>query len=69
MKTKVTLHKDLLSRDYEYWQEQSWLQRKFYEEQNLPVLKASLVRFVVNLRVRKMKRELDLVMPQPSGEG
>lgn len=60
MKTKVTLHREKLPRDYGFWEDQGWLTRKFYNEENLPALKAMLARSLVRMRVRKMMKKLDI---------
>lgn len=60
LKTKVRLHKDMLPRDYAFWEENSWLDREFYEETDLPRLKLRLARALVNRWVRGMMKRYNL---------
>jgi len=54
MKTKVTLHRKLLPRDYQYWKERGWLHKEFYNEDNIPGFKKALAKALVRLRVKKL---------------
>ncbi len=54
MKTKVILHRELLPRDYRYWEEKGWLQKDFYRENNIPRVKKILAKALVKIRVKKL---------------
>ncbi len=50
----VTLHRKLLPRDYQYWEETGWLDKEFYNEDNIPGFKKALAKTIVKLRVKKL---------------
>ena len=54
MKRKVTLHKDYLPADYNYWQKQGWIERDFYSENNVPVLKSIVAKTLVKRKANKL---------------
>jgi multimeric flavodoxin WrbA len=54
MKTKVTLHKDFLPADYNYWKGTGWLERNFYSEKSLPKFKSAIAKFLVRQKVKRM---------------
>lgn len=54
MKTKVTLHRESLARDYQYWVENGWLHKKFYTGKNISVLKIALAKALVKSKVKKL---------------
>jgi multimeric flavodoxin WrbA len=54
MKTKVTLHRDFLPADYNFWRKQGWLDRDFYTENEIPRFKSTMAKLLVRLKVRKM---------------
>lgn len=54
MKRKVTLHKDYLPADYNYWQKQGWIERDFYSENNVPVLKSIIAKNIVKKKANKL---------------
>ena len=56
MKTKVTLHRNFLPRDYLYWEEKGWLQEEFYSDNGIPALKKALAKTLVKLRVKKLMK-------------
>jgi multimeric flavodoxin WrbA len=60
MKTKVTLHRNFLPADYNYWQQQGWLDRDFYSEQGVPRLQSAIARIMVKLKVKKMLKSSGL---------
>jgi multimeric flavodoxin WrbA len=61
MRTKVTLHRHVLNRDFEYWEERGWLDQSWYDA-NAPVSawKSRLARGLARLRVRKLLRHAGL---------
>jgi len=65
MRTKVTFHREHLPRDYEYWQERGWLNRRYYDERPIPALKQLLARTLVRLRVRRLLHRSGLDEPPP----
>jgi hypothetical protein len=54
MKRKVTLHKDYLPADYDYWQKQGWIDRDFYSENSIPVLKSIIAKVLVKRKANKL---------------
>jgi multimeric flavodoxin WrbA len=66
LKTKIKLHKDMLPHDYRFWEERGWLNRRFYDEENIPGIKSRLARFLVKMRVRKMAKEYGLKLAPAS---
>ena len=60
LKTKVTLHRELLPRDYGFWQERGWLDREFYDEDNLPWFKLHIARALVKRRAGGMLKRYGL---------
>lgn len=60
MKTKVTLHKDILPEDYHYWQRQGWLDQDFYSEKGIPKLKSAMAKTLVRFKVKKMLKSCGL---------
>lgn len=54
MKTKVTLHKDFLPSDYQYWEKKGWLEMDFYSEKSLPKVKNAIAKFLVRRKVNNM---------------
>lgn len=54
MKTKVTLHRDLLPADYDYWEKKGWLGMDFYSEEGLPKFRSAMAKFLVRRKVKKM---------------
>ena len=67
LKTKITLHREAFPHDYRYWQEQGWLTRSFFNEDEAPKLKSFLARTMVRFRVGRIKKKLglhgDIIMP------
>jgi len=57
MRTKVTLHRDVLPRDYEVWQERGWLESDYFTDVAVPRWRSLLARALVRLRVRAILRE------------
>ena len=60
MKTKVTLHKDFLPADHDFWKRNGWLEKDFYSEKGLPRFRSALARFLVGLKAQKMLRSKGL---------
>ena len=54
MKSKVTLHRELLPQDYRYWEKMGWLHKEFYTERDVPRLKKFLAKTLVKIRVKKL---------------
>jgi len=54
MKTKVTLHRDMLPQDYLYWREKGWLNKTFYHQQEVSPWKSLLARCLVKIKVRNI---------------
>ncbi len=54
MKNKVTLHRDFLPADYNYWERKGWLSKDFYEENSVTKYKKILSKFLVGRKVKKM---------------
>ena len=50
MKRKVTLHKDMLPYDYQFWKDNGWIDRRFYDDTNVPVLKNKIAETMVKIR-------------------
>ena len=57
MKTKVTLHRDMLPHDYRYWKDRGWLDLAFYYDINISPLKTRLAKMLVGMRVRSIIKE------------
>lgn len=57
MKKKVTLHKDVLPYDYQFWRDNSWLEKSFYDETGLPKLKNRIARTLVSFRAGTMLKK------------
>jgi multimeric flavodoxin WrbA len=64
MRHKVTFHKEMLPYDYQYWKEQGWLSRSFYEENDIPSLKNGLARLLVKRKVKRLLRTYGLEQSQ-----
>ena len=60
MKNKVTLHKDFLPADYNYWKDNAWLNRSFYSENGIPRIKSMIAKFLVSRKVNKIGHEIGL---------
>ncbi|MCK4825286.1 hypothetical protein KA005_56585, partial [bacterium] len=60
MKRKVTLHRQMLPQDYNYWKEVGWLERVFYYEDDIPVFKGMLARLLATIRVRQVTKKYGL---------
>ena len=60
MKTKVTVHREFLPEDYNYWKRQGWLDMEFYWEKSIPWLKGFMARTLVKLRVKKMLKAIGM---------
>jgi multimeric flavodoxin WrbA len=58
MKTKVTLHKDFLPEDYQYWQSNGWLNQDFYSKNGIPKLKSAVAKNLVRMKVKKMRHKM-----------
>lgn len=54
MKTKVTLHRDFLPADYNYWNGTGWLEKNFYSEKGLPRFKSAIAKFLVRRKVKSI---------------
>jgi multimeric flavodoxin WrbA len=54
MKCKVTLHKDFLPADYEYWKKQGWIDLDFYSNGNVPLLKRIAAKTLVKRKTNKL---------------
>jgi hypothetical protein len=52
MKSKVTLHRNILPHDYEFWKEKGWLDRDFYHQDGFPRLKSKLAKILAGRRAR-----------------
>jgi multimeric flavodoxin WrbA len=57
MKKKVTLHKDVLPYDYQFWRDNGWLEKSFYDETGLPKLKNRIARTLVSFRASTMLKK------------
>jgi hypothetical protein len=64
MRHKVTFHKEMLPYDYQYWKEQGWLSRSFYEENDISSLKNGLARLLVKQKVKRLLRAYGLEQSQ-----
>jgi multimeric flavodoxin WrbA len=60
MKCKVTLHKDFLPADYEYWQKQGWIDQDFYSENGVPTVKSMIAKALVKRKVNKLIKSCGL---------
>jgi len=60
MKSKVTLHRDLLPADYLYWKRQGWLDAKFYSDKGIPRLRSAVAKILVKRKVRKLLKSRGL---------
>ncbi|MBN2320438.1 MAG: flavodoxin family protein [Acidobacteria bacterium] len=65
MKTKVTVHKEFLPEDYNYWKRREWLKRDFYTENNVSRFKSAIAKTMVDLKVKKMLKSTGLKDLQP----
>jgi hypothetical protein len=60
MKTKVTIHRNILPKDYNFWNEKGWLNSTYYHQNNIPVLKSKLAGLVAKVRVSKITKTYGL---------
>ena len=60
MKHKVTLHRDFLPADYNYWKQQGWLNQDFYCENGVPALKSTIARTLVKKKANKLIKSYGL---------
>ncbi len=64
LKMKVTLHKNQLPSDYNFWQKKGWLNKPFYNEKNYSLLKSFLAKIMVGIRSKFILRKVGIVMPR-----
>ena len=64
LQTKVRLHKDVLPQDYAFWQERGWFDRPYFRDVAISPIKLAIARALVWIKVRQMRRELGLELPQ-----
>ena len=60
MKIKVSLHRNLLPKDYLFWKENSWLNSNYYHENNSPILKRQVARLAAKVKTNKIMKEYGL---------
>lgn len=56
MKTKVTMHRNLLPEDYNFWKENGWLNSTYYYQNSIPVLKRRLAGLAAKKAVNKITK-------------
>ncbi len=57
MKFKVTLHKKMLPYDYQFWADNGWLDKSFYDDSHVPKLKSSIAKAMVKLRANSILKK------------
>ncbi len=62
LKVKVTLHKNMLPRDFAYWQEMGWLGLPFYTGRNVPAFKSFLSRNLVKFKLKSILKKAGVVV-------
>ena len=51
LKLKVTLHKENLPFDFEYWKKKGWLSAEFYSKEVSSKIKTVLAKYLVKLKI------------------
>ncbi len=62
LKLKVTLHKDKLPFDYQYWKEKGWINKSFYTNDDHSVLKSFIARNLVKQKSKSVLKKAGVVM-------
>ena len=62
LKLKVTLHKDMLPYDYEYWQRMGWLDKQFFVDEKVSQIKSFIAKNLVKIKSKSILKKAGIIL-------